>query len=222
MEFMGESVYTKPFSDDAAVHFRHQAGDVTKKLQAAVDELKREKGYGIVFLEEGDYLLSDTLYIPKAIRLIGWGKRRPVLILQNYCTGFQKDVIEDKGRSKYLIWFTDSIPEEGKAVSDANAGTFYSALSNIDLNLGEGNPCAVGLRTHFAQHSFISHCRIRIGNSRAGLFDVGNELEDVTFEGGDYGIFTTRTSPSWPCLLMNAKFFGQKRLPSRPRKPGLQ
>ena len=25
MEFMGESVYTKPFSDDTAVHFRHQA-----------------------------------------------------------------------------------------------------------------------------------------------------------------------------------------------------
>lgn len=221
MEFMGESVYTKPFSDDAAVHFRHQAGDVTKKLQAAVDELKREKGYGIVFLEEGDYLLSDTLYIPKAIRLIGWGKRRPVLILQNYCTGFQKDVIEDKGRSKYLIWFTDSIPEEGKAVSDANAGTFYSALSNIDLSLGEGNPCAVGLRTHFAQHSFISHCRIRIGNSRAGLFDVGNELEDVTFEGGDYGIFTTRTSPSWPCLLMNAKFFGQKKAAVKTQEAGL-
>lgn len=215
------SVYQKPFADGEAVQFSHREGDVTQALQEAINSLKREKGYGIIFLEEGVYLLSDTIYVPRAIRLIGWGKTRPRLVLKERSPGFQEDVPEDKGKSRYLLWFTDRVPDPGEAVADANAGTFYSALSNIDLEIGERNPCAVALRTHFAQHSFISHCRVCAGSGRAGLFDVGNELEDVAFEGGEYGIYTTRTSPSWPCLLMNARFSGQRRAAIHTREAGL-
>ena len=38
---------------------------------------------------------------------------------------------------------------------------------------------AVALRTHYAQNSYISHCDIHIGNGKAGIFDVGNEIENV-------------------------------------------
>ena len=37
---------------------------------------------------------------------------------------------------------------------DASPGTFYSAMSNIDLEIGEGNPGAVGLRARYAQHCY--------------------------------------------------------------------
>lgn len=218
---MGKSVYTRPFGDEAAVSFHFSGEDATKALQAAIDGLKAKKGYGVVFVEEGVYRLSDTVYVPKAIRLIGWGKTRPRLVLRDHAPGFQQDVEADKGKSRYLLWFTDRVPRAGEPVSDANAGTFYSALSNIDIDLGEGNPSAVALRTHFAQHSFISHCDIQIGSGRAGVFDVGNELEDVSFTGGDYGILTTRTSPSWPCLLMNAQFIGQRKAAIRTQEAGL-
>ena len=59
---MEKSVYLKPFADGEAVQFRHREGDVTRALQEAINSLKREKGYGIIFLEEGVYLLSCLLY----------------------------------------------------------------------------------------------------------------------------------------------------------------
>lgn len=52
----------------------------------------------------------------------------------------------------------------------------------------EINPHAIAIRAHFAQHGFINHCDIHIGAGKAGIKDVGNELEDVRFLGGDYGI----------------------------------
>ena len=82
---------------------------------------------------------------------------------------------------------------------DANPGTFYSALSNINIRIEDGNPAAVALRTHYAQNSYISHCDIHIGNGKAGIFDVGNEIENVRFFGGDYGF--TPLKPLRPGLL---------------------
>ena len=125
--------------------------------------------------------------------------------------GFGTENLEDKGRAKYLFWFTSNrvTPESG--VRDANAGTFYSAFSNIDVRIESGNPYAVAFRTHYAQHSFISHCRIDIGDGKAGIFDAGNELEDVEFAGGEYGIYTTRTSPSWQITIVNSVFKNQRK-----------
>lgn len=54
-------------------------------------------------------------------------------------------------------------------------------MSNINLRIEDGNPHAVALRTHYAQHSFISYVAIYIGKGKAGLFDVGNEMENVAF-----------------------------------------
>ena len=85
--------------------------------------------------------------------------------------------------------------KEGEKPRDAGASTFYSAMSNINLRIEDGNPHAVALRTHFAQHSFINYVAVYIGKGKAGLFDVGNELENVAFYGGDYGIYTTKASP---------------------------
>ncbi|WP_431211583.1 hypothetical protein ACQ86N_38065 [Puia sp. P3] len=63
-------------------------------------------------------------------------------------------------------------------------------------------------RTHFAQHSYISHVDIFIGNGKAGLYDVGNEMEDVRFFGGDYGIYTTKPSPGWPFMMVDTSVRG--------------
>src|SRR5258708_31135750 len=103
------------------------------------------------------------MYIPASIRLIGYGKSRPLIVLKKSSPGFQEEDEKDKGRAHYMFWFTSSIPDSTGTIRDAGAGTFYSALSNIDLSISDGNPAAVALRTHFAQHSFISHCNINIG-----------------------------------------------------------
>lgn len=213
-----ESMYTEKPIDPEALYFTSEnydivangIDDVTEELQAAINELKTTKNYGILFIPAGKYRISKTIHIPKAIRLIGYGKERPEFILAENTPGFQEgDQTEDFGES-YMFWFTRDLAREGSTPSDANPGTFYSAFSNIDIRIKDGNPNAVAFRTHFAQHSFVSHSEINIGEGKAGISAVGNEIENVVFLGGDYGITSGPTSPSWPMMIVDAYFEGQR------------
>ena len=96
-----------------------------------------------------------SLYVPQSIRIIGYGTNRPLIVLKKNSPGFQQPDSADKGKAKYMFWFTHSVPKPGEQVRDAGAGTFYSAMSNVDLEIEDGNANAVALRTHYAQHSFI-------------------------------------------------------------------
>lgn len=225
----GKSFYTQKPEDSSAVYFTPGAfnikadgsADVSDALQKAIDMVKNKYNFGIVFIPEGKYSISKTIYIPQAIRLIGYGKNRPQIILQKNAPGFQEIPSGDKGNAKYMFWFTSTVPKDGGYVNDAGAGTFYSALSNIDLKIESGNPLAVALRTHYAQHSFIAHVDIQIGSGKAGMFDVGNEMEDVRFLGGDYGIYTTKPSPGWHFMMTDTYFEGQRKAAIKTQEAGL-
>ena len=195
--------------------------DISAALQQAIDQVKTQYNFGILFIPEGTYRISKTIYIPRAVRVIGYGRHRPLILLGRSSPGFQSPDTADKGQGRYMFWFVNNLSASGQPVYDAGASTFYSALSNIDLEIGDGNPCAVALRTHFAQHSFISHVDIHIGSGRAGLFDVGNEMEDVRFFGGDYGIYTTKPSPGWQFMMVDTWFEGQRKAAIRTREAGL-
>lgn len=207
----GGSAYTQRPDDPEAFYFTPEnygfkadgKSDVTDALQEAINQVKREKNFGILFLPEGNYRISKTIQIPSSIRLIGYGKKRPVIYLGADTPGFQT--------TQYMIWFTGGLAQEGRKPSDAGAGTFYSAVSNVDFRIDKGNPQAVAIRAHFAQHGFINHCDIRIGSGKAGMYDVGNELEDVRFYGGEYGIISSRTSPGWPMMMVDTYFEGQRK-----------
>jgi len=222
------SYYPQKPDDPAAVFFTPEnfsittdgKTDVSVQLQNAINQLKKDRNFGILFIPEGIYTISKTIYIPAAIRLIGYGKTRPEFILRKNAPGFQVPDPDDKGKASYMFWFTSSIVEPGKEIRDAGAGTFYSALSNIDLKIEDGNPAAVALRTHFAQHSFVSHCDIHIGNGKAGLFDIGNMIEDVKFFGGDYGIYTTKASPGWQFMMLDTYFEGQRNAAIKTHEAG--
>ena len=124
-----QSVYTQKPDDPKALYFTPEAFniradgkmDVSNALQLAINKVKMEQNFGILFIPEGKYLLSKTIYVPKAIRLIGYGKNRPEFILGKNTRGYEEE-------NNYMFWFTSSVAEKGKAVSDAGAGTFYSAL----------------------------------------------------------------------------------------------
>ena len=195
--------------------------DVTDRLQNLLDSVKQSRRCGIVLIPEGDYAISRTVYLPRAVRMIGFGQKRPRFILRANTPGFQAAPEKDKGKAAYLFWFTGNMPRIDGEIQDANPGTFYSAVSNIDFCIGPGNPAAVALRAHFAQHCFVSHCVFDIGEGKAGIFDVGNEMENLVFLGGDYGIYTTKCSPGWPFVLVESAFCGQRRAAVRSRECGL-
>ncbi|GHT33742.1 hypothetical protein AGMMS49574_20030 [Bacteroidia bacterium] len=225
----GQSVYLQKVNDPEAIFFTSDnfnikadgKTDVSDALQDAVNQVKRQYNFGIVFIPEGVYKISKTIYIPQAVRLIGYGKERPLILLGKNSPGYQQAVESDKGKANYMFWFTGAITEPSQPVRDAGAGTFYSAITNINLKIEDGNPHAVALRTHFAQHSFVSNVDIQIGNGKAGLFDVGNEMENVRFFGGEYGIYTTKTSPGWQMMMVNTFFEGQRQAAIRTREAGL-
>jgi len=216
------SVYSQKPVDAEAVYFTPEnfgittdgKTDVSEALQKAINKIKTERNFGILFIPEGKYLISKTIHVPGAVRLIGYGKNRPEIILGKNTPGFQNE-------QNYMIWFTSGLVSEGRKPNDAGAGTFYSAISNINLRIENGNPKAVALRTHFAQHGFVNHCDIQIGNGFAGIYDVGNEMEDVKFFGGEYGISTSRTSPGWPMMMVDLYFEGQRKAAILTRNAGL-
>ncbi len=223
------SIYSQKPDDQEAFYFTAEnypikadgKVDVSDALQAAINQVKKERNFGILFIPEGKYKISKTIYIPAAIRLIGYGKNRPEFILAKNSPGFQEEVVADKGKAKYMFWFTGALVEEGQSPRDASASTFYSAMSNINLRIEDGNPHAVALRTHYAQHSFISYVAIHIGKGKAGMFDIGNEMENVAFYGGDYGIYTTKSSPGWPVMMVDSYFEGQRIAALRCQESGL-
>ena len=224
-----ESIYLSKINDPEALYFTPENFDITadgktdvsEALQKAINQIKNEKNFGILFIPEGRYKISKTIYIPKAIRLIGYGKKRPLIFLAKKSSGFQQPVESDKGKASYMFWFTSSVVEEGRSPRDAGAGTFYSAISNINLKIEDGNPHAVALRTHFAQHSFVENVIVHAGEGKAGLFEVGNEMDNVAFYGGDYGIYTTKTSPGWQMMMVDTYFEGQRKAAIQTREGGL-
>ncbi len=224
----GNSIYTQRIDDPNGIYFTpanfniqtNGKADVSDQLQSAINQLKKEKNFGILFIPEGIYVISRTIYVPAAIRLIGYGKNRPVIVLRKNSPGFQQENPKDKGKAAYMFWFTRSVVDSTGTIQDASAGTFYSALSNIDIKIEDGNQAAVALRTHFAQHSFVAHCNIEIGKAKAGLFDIGNMIEDVKFFGGEYGIYTTKASPGWQLMMLDTYFEGQRKMAIKTQQAG--
>jgi hypothetical protein len=218
------SYYTVRLDDPKAVYATRDrfgvvgdgVADDTAGLQKAIDAVQEATGEGVVFVPEGRYRLSATLHVWPGVRILGYGARRPAFVLGDHTPGYQ-----DPEKPRYMLFFAGRRPPAGAEPPDANPGTFYSALSNVDLEIGVGNPGAVGVRARYAQHCFTSHVEFRIGSGLAGVHEGGNVAEDVRFVGGEYGIWTGTPSPGWQYTLLDARFEGQRRAAIREAAAGL-
>lgn len=214
MWYNRKSVYQEKFEDACGLFFTEEEfpqlkecrDDVTPVLQGAIAKLIEEQSYGILYIPEGEYRIKDTVRIPPSVRLIGYGENRPVFVLPEGTAGYEGTDVGEQDNpmqvimggypgAKYMFWFIGDKGIYEEEPNDANAGTFYSAISNIDFRIEAKNPGAVCIRAHFAQHGFVSHCHFELGDGLAGIFDVGNEMEDLTFCGGTYGIVCRMCSP---------------------------
>src|SRR6202795_92125 len=199
-------------SAEFSVHGDGQADD-TDALQSAINKVQHDTNQGIVFVPAGRYRLSRTIYIWPGIRLIGFGATRPTFVLARNTPGFQQG-------PAYMVFFAGSrpagfqnigAPEKGatERPPDANPGTFYSALSNIDIEIQDGNSGAVGIRARYAQHCYLSHMDFNLGSALAGIHDGGNVAIDLHFRGGQYGIWTRKPSPGGQFTVIDSTFEGQ-------------
>ena len=228
------SIITTRVEDPKAIYMDAPAttGDNSAALQAAIDRASAAGREGIVFVPAGRYTITRSVFLWPGVRLIGYGPTRPVLVLPPNTPGFQKGIgvmvifagltPHEHPRAGNQIAFPPpgSVPPNNN-VADANPNTFYSAISNIDFEIGDGNPAAVAVRFHVAQHSFLTHMDFHLGSALAGVYQAGNEAEDLHFYGGRYGILTEKTSPAWQFTLIDSVFEGQTEAAIREHEAGL-
>lgn len=191
--------------------------DDTDALQQAFDQALGPTRHGIVFLPSGTYRITRTLVVPLGVRVYGVGPTRPVILLGADTPGFQQGVstmIVFTGGDQYNVGQVPvpvpTVVPRDRNVRDANSGSFYSSMRNVDIEIGPGNPAAAGVRFRMAQHAFLSDMEFRIGSGFAGVYQAGNVIENVRFVGGRYGIVTEKTSPAWQFTLLDASFTGQR------------
>jgi len=225
------------------------SADHSALLQAAVDRAAASPAGGIVFVPSGRYRVTRTVIVWRAVRVIGYGATRPVFVLPERTPGFQTGLGvmvhftnarpsrggpgagaggaagpgpgPGSGSPARVPFPPPGLVPANDAIPDANQTTFYSSMLNVDIEIGDGNPAAVGVRFHVAQHGILGHMEFRIGSGLAGIFEVGNVGQDLRFIGGRYGIMATSTSPFWPYTLIDSVFEGQREAAIREHQTGL-
>lgn len=219
--------------------------DDSDAIQAAIDQVQENHGEGIVFLPSGRYRISRTIFVWPSVRVIGYGPTRPILVLGKNTPGYQEGMGymvffaggrpgHDRrplaaqranrpgagGPPRQALPFPGTVPSSA-AVIDASPGTFYSAMNNIDFEIEDGNPAAIGIRFHAAQHCYLAHMDFHVGSGLAALHDVGNEAEDLHFYDGQFGIMTRKPSPGWQFTLLDSTFEGQRVAAIKEHEAGL-
>jgi hypothetical protein len=147
-----------------------------------------------VYLPEGTYRVSDTL-IPRdpydpamsqsTVRLIGAGVGRTVIRLADKTPGYGRP-----GRPKNVV-------QTGNAFgAKANSG-FGNYVQHLTIDVGCGNPGAVGIQFDVANMGAIDHVRIvssdpaRAGWAGLAFYNIAGAglVKNLDVEGFDYGIF---------------------------------
>jgi hypothetical protein len=219
---LASSYYPARMDDPKAIYLTQEnfpvkgdgIADDSAVLQQAINQIQEKTNQGILFVPAGRYRLTRTIYIWPGIRLIGFGATRPAFVLGANTPGFQQG-------PSYMLFFAGARPSANAPPPDASPGTFYSAISNIDIEIQDGNPGAVGVRAHYAQHCFLAHMNFHIGSGLAGIHDGGNVAQDLHFYGGQYGIWTRKPSPGWQFTIIDATFEGQREAAIREHEAGL-
>ncbi len=105
------SAYPVRLDDPSAIYLTsdqfHVGGDGktddSAAIQAAIDKVQETKGEGIVFVPQGRYRITRTIYLWPGVRLIGYGPQRPVFVLGENTPGYNDGIA-------YMFFFAGARP----------------------------------------------------------------------------------------------------------------
>jgi len=163
--------------------------DDTAAIQQALDD--HANGNQIIYLPDGEYLITDTLRWPDGDR---GGLEQKRLVLQGQSTAGTILKLRDRARG-----FTD--PDQPKAMvwtGQKPAQRFRNGVWTLTLDTGRANPGAIGLQYIANNQGSVRHVHIRSGDA-GGRGVIGLDLgytdeqgpcliKHVTVEGFDVGV----------------------------------
>ncbi len=162
--------------------------DDTAAFQRAIDENKQGAGK-IIYIPAGTYLISDSLslggkqHADRGITFQGEGVDLVTIKLKDRCPGFG-----DPAKPRRVLAFF-----EGGHSGDS----FGNGVYHLTIDVGAGNPGAVGLQFHANNQGSVQDVVIRssdpAGTGAIGMdFLVGepgpNLIQRVLIEGFDFGV----------------------------------
>src|SRR5438105_313284 len=94
----GASAFISRPEDPRAILLTGAVGDGraddSAAIQAAIDKAAADREEGIVFIPQGRYRISRTIYVWPAVRVFGFGAKRPVFVLGDNTPGFSKGLAD--------------------------------------------------------------------------------------------------------------------------------
>jgi len=183
--------------------------DDTAAIQRAVTEARDARV--VAYFPPGTYLVSDTIQmiqgtvdygpVPAAEWEETWNVREFPCVLAGPATG-PRAVIRLRDatfrnpsapRPVLDFWSRHSPPRIAWDPEKNKANVNYNqTLRHLDIDLGAGNPGAMGVSMYSAQGSSIAEVTIRAHGAFAGLASgtgPGGGIHEVTVEGGRYGAY---------------------------------
>jgi hypothetical protein len=166
--------------------------------------------------------------LPALRRACVRGRRHsPVILLADNAPGYGQGVaamISFTGEDQYRVGEVPvppptSVPANPN-IYDATSSTFYSALSNVDFEIGKAIPAPS--RCVSASPSTASCVISTFISDRAWPASTrpATSAMDLRFFGGRYGILTEKTSPAWQFTLIDSEFEGQRDAAIREHEVG--
>ena len=167
--------------------------DDTLALQAAIDfDRGGEAGSGadksaaVVYIPPGRYLVSDTLVLWKWTKLLGNSRCPPTLILPANTPAFAGVsglrpllVTVDGANSStaaHMWWEENGI--------DATNENFFTQMHHFTIEIGAGNPGAVGIMWNVAQQTSLRDVTLTCAADTAVCLDVGTGSDYEHFNSG--------------------------------------
>ena len=162
--------------------------------------------FQVIYVPDGTYLVSDRIAWGNWITLQGQSRDGTVIKLKDDCPGYD-------GEPKGVVVTGARGPYYGR---DARCNAAFSNyVRNLTIDVGRGNPGAVGVRFTTHNHGVVEDVTLRAGE---GAGKVGIDLSDtefgpgmvrnITVEGFDVGVKTPGMPSS--CAFENITLEGQR------------
>ena len=173
--------------------------DTTVALQAAI--VAAYDAQLALFLPPGRYLVSDTLWANQS----NYGSSLPVNLRP---ARWRTNVILGSTLNRPTIVLAPHTPGFGNASSPKNVLKLHNTgrendhmnqlLRSVNVEIGDGNPGAVGVFLHGAQGSSVQDVSVYMGDALAGFGGGGgagaSHLNIAAF-GGQYGVLFAESEP---------------------------